>query len=49
MLEKRFHRLVTVDEMQFGLMPMRGRINAVFIMRRIEEEHHANGNKVVCV
>ena len=33
-LEKRIHRIVTVDEMQFGSMPERGIRDAVFIFRR---------------
>ena len=40
-LEKRLCRIVTVDEMQFGFMPERGTINAVLILRRLQEEHHA--------
>ena len=31
-LEKRLSRIVTVDEMQFGFMPERGTIDAVFIL-----------------
>ena len=30
-LEKRLHRIVTVDEMQFGFLPERGTLDAVFI------------------
>ena len=33
-LEKRLHRIVTVDEMQFAFMPDRT-IDAVFILRRV--------------
>ena len=40
-LEKSLQRIVTVDEMQFDSMPERGRIDAVFILRRLQEEHHA--------
>ena len=28
-----------VDEMQFGFMPGKGTIDAVFILRRLQEEH----------
>ena len=45
MLEKRLHRTVSVDEMQFGFMPKTGTIDAVFILRRVQEEHHAKGKK----
>ena len=31
-------RIVTVDEIQFGFMPERGTIDAVFILRRMQEE-----------
>ena len=31
-LGKRLHRIVSVDEMQFGFMPERGTIDAVFIL-----------------
>ena len=31
-LEKRFNRIVTVDEMQFGLMSERGAIDAMFML-----------------
>ena len=34
-LEKRLCRIVTVYEMQFGFMPERGTIDAVFILRRL--------------
>ena len=30
-LEKRLHRMVSVDEMQFGFIPERGIIDAAFI------------------
>ena len=44
-LEKRLHRIVSVDEMQFGYMPERGTIDAVFILRRMQEEYHVKGKK----
>ena len=28
---------------KFGFMPERGTINAVFILRRMQEEYHAKG------
>ena len=48
-LDKWLCRIVSVDEMQFGFMPERGTNNAIFILRRMEEEYHAKGKKVVCV
>ena len=32
--------------MQFGLMSERVTIDGVFIMRRLQEEYHANGRKL---
>ena len=34
-LDRRLHRIVTDDEMQFGFMPDMGTIDAVFILRRM--------------
>ena len=39
-LEKRLCRIVSADQMQFGFMPERGTIDAVFILRRMLEEYH---------
>ena len=36
-LEKRLHRVVTVDEMQFGFMPEIGTIDAEFTIRLVQE------------
>ena len=41
--------MVTVDVMQFGFMPERGTIDAVFILRRLQEEYDAKEKKVVYV
>ena len=38
-------RILSVDEMQFGVMPERS-IDAVFILRRMQEEYHAKGKKL---
>ena len=46
-LEKRIHGIMTVDEMQFGFIAERGTIDAVFILRRLQEEYHAEVH-VVC-
>ena len=49
-LEKRLCRIVSVDEMQFSFMPERGTINAVFMLRRMQEEYHAKGKKLyMCI
>ena len=47
--EKMIRRIVSVDGMQFGFMPERGTIDAVFILRRIQDEYHAKAkNSYVC-
>ena len=48
-LEKRLCRIVTVDDMQFGFMPERGTIEAVFILRRLQEEYHDEGKSYIYV
>ena len=45
-LQKTPHGIVSVDEMQFGLMPERGKTNAVFILRMMQEEYHAKGKEL---
>ena len=40
-LEKRLCSIVSVDEMQFCFMSERGTIDALFILRRIQEKYHA--------
>ena len=45
-LEEILCGIVTVNEMQFGFMPESGSINAVFILRRMQEEYHAKGKKL---
>ena len=44
--EKMFHGIMTVDEMQFGFMPERGTIDAVIILRSLQEDYHAKGKKL---
>ena len=45
-LEKMLRRIVSVDEMQFCSMPERGTIETIFILKRMQEGHHAKGNKL---
>ena len=37
-LEKRIRERVTLDEMQFGFRPGRGMIDAIFIVRQMQEK-----------
>ena len=39
-------RMVKVDEMQFGVMPGKGTIDAVFILRRLQEEYFDKEKKL---
>ena len=48
-LEKRLRRRVEVDEMQFGFMPGKGMIDAVFILRRLKEEYLDKEKKLIYV
>ena len=45
-LEKRLCRIVNVGEMQIGSMLETQTIDAVFILRRLQEEYHAKGKKL---
>ena len=45
-LERRLSRILSVDEMHLGIMPERGTIDAVFILRRMQEEYHASGKRL---
>ena len=39
-IEKKLHNIVAVSEMQVRFMPMNGTIDAMFILRRLQKEHH---------
>ena len=47
-LEKRLLRIVSVDEMQFGFMPVRGTIDVIFILRRMQEEYAKEKKLYMC-
>ena len=44
--EKRLCRIVSVDKMQFSFVPGRGTIDAVFILRRMQEKYNAKIKKL---
>ena len=46
LLVRWLNTMVAVNEMQFGFMIARGTIDAVFILRRLQEEYHARGKKL---
>ena len=45
-LEKRLRKIVTIDDMQFGFMSGKGTIDAVFILRQIQDEYLAKQKKL---
>ena len=46
MLEKRLHRIMTVNKMQFGLKSEKGRIDVVLGLRRMQKEYHGKRKKL---
>ena len=46
LLEKRLRRLVKVDQMQFGFMPGRSTVDAIFILRRMQESYLERNRKL---
>ena len=46
MFEKKASQNSVYNEMQFGFMLERGEIDAVFILRRMQKEYHAEGKKL---
>ena len=48
-LVRQIQTLVNLNEMQFGFVPGKGTVNAVFIVRRMQEEYQKKNNKLyVC-
>ena len=45
-LEKRWIKIATIDDVQFCSMPSKGTIDAVFISRRIQEQYVAEQKKL---
>ena len=45
-LEKRIRALVDFDEAQFGFMPGKGTIDALFLVRRLQEEYRAKDKRM---
>ena len=50
-LERRIRTLVNLNEMQFGFMPGKGTVDAIFIVRRMQEEYQKKDKKLytICV
>ena len=45
-VENRLRKMVSVDTMQFGFMPGKGTMDAVFILRRLQEEYRKVDKKL---
>ena len=45
-LERRMQTLVNLNEMQFGFMPGKGTVDAIFIVRRMQEEYQKKDKKL---
>ena len=45
-LEKQIRMLVNLNEMQFGFMPGKGTVDAIFIVRRMQEEYQKKDKKL---
>ena len=48
-LERRIRTLVNLNEMQFGFMPGKGTVDAIFIVKRMQEEYQKNDKKLYMV
>ena len=46
LLEKRLRRLVKVDQMHLGFMPGRSAVEAIFILRRMQENYLEKNRKL---
>ena len=41
--------VVTIDKMQYGFMPGRGTVDAVFVLRRLREKFRAKNKKLLLI
>ena len=48
-LDGRLHEVVDIDKMQYGFMPGRGTVDAVFVLRRLTEKFRAKNKKLFFV
>ena len=48
-LEKRLHGIVTINEVQTGLIPRRLTIEAVLISIKLQEEHNTKRKSCICL
>ena len=45
---KRFDEIMTVSEIQFGFLLVETTIDAVLILRRLQEAYHVKGKNCIC-
>ena len=45
-LDGRLREVVDIDKMQYGFMPGRGTVDAVFVLRRLSEKFRAKNKKL---
>ena len=45
-LERQIQTLINLDKMQFGFMPGKGTVDAIFIVRRMQEEYQKKDKKL---
>ena len=45
-LERRMQTLINLSKMQFGFMPGKGTVEAIFIVRRMQEEYQKKDKKL---
>ena len=45
-LERRIRTLLNLNEMQFGFMPGKGTVDAIFIVRRMQEKYQKKNKKL---
>ena len=45
-LERRIRKLVNLNEMRFGFMPGKGTVDAIFMVRRMQEEYQKKDKKL---
>ena len=45
-LDRRLREVIDIDKMQYGFMPRRGTVDAVFVLRRINEKFRAKDKKL---
>ena len=48
-LERRIQTLVNLNEMQFGFMPRKGTVDAIFIVKRMQQEYQKKDKKLYTV